>query len=212
MHLNWEIKSYMSTVKAFPPKIRALFSYLRKKAMETSSVSPSSHALVTWLRPRLISLDVYGSKILKASRCRPVASNETNLATRQEFYLTKVATVQSINGIILLDFSLILLSWMFISCYTIIYFLVKKFIFSNVYVPVITIFEYLDMFFGWDRGNQLSAYATGRGTGGHPKWVQLRTGGGDLTPHVYLLTYTISFHVLVAFLSYSVLFISRYLT
>ena len=40
--------------------------------------------------------------------------DETNLATSQEFYLTKVATVQSINRIILLDFSLTLLSWMFI--------------------------------------------------------------------------------------------------
>ena len=145
--------------------------------METSPLSPSSYALVTLLRPRPVSLDVYGSKIRKASRCRPVASNETNVATRQEFYLTKVATVQSI---ILLDFSLILLSWMFISCYTTIDFFVKKFIFSNVYVPVNTIFECLDMFFDWDRGNQLSTYATGRGTGGHPKCVQLRRGGRDL--------------------------------
>ena len=112
---------------------------------------------------------MYGSKIRKASRCRPVASNETNLATRQEFYLTKVATAQSINGIILLDFSLILLSWMFISSYNTIDFFVKKFIFSNVYVPVNTMFECLDMLFGCERGNQLSTYATGRGTSGHPK-------------------------------------------
>ena len=69
---------------------------------------------------------------------------------------------------------------MFISCYTTIYFFVKKFIFSNVYVPVNTIFECLDMFFDCDRGNQLSTYATGRGTGGHPKCVQLRRGGRDL--------------------------------
>ena len=180
--------------------------------METSSLSPSSYALVTWLRPRPISLDVYGSKIRKASRCRPVASNQSNLATRQEFYLTKVAIVQSINGIILLDFSLILLSWMFISCYTTIYFFVKKFIFSNVYVLVNTIFECLDMFFGCHRGNQLSTYATSRGTSGHPKWVQLRTRRGDLTPHVYVRTYIISFYVLVAFLSYIVFFICRNLT
>ena len=156
--------------------------------METSSLSPSSYALVTWLRPRPISLDVYGSKIRKTSRCRPVASNQSNIATRQEFYLTKVAIVQSINGIILLDFSLILLSWMFISCYTTIYFFVKKFIFSNVYVLVNTIFECLDMFFGCHRGNQLSTYATSRGTSGHPKWVQLRTRRGDLTPHAYVRT------------------------
>ena len=199
----------MPAVRAFPPKIRELFSYFRERAIETSPLSPSSYALVTWLKPRSITLDVHDSKIQKASRCRPVASNETNLATRQEFYLTKVATAQSINGIILLDFSLILLSWMFISCYTTIYFFVKKFTFSNVYVPLNTIFECLDMFFSWDRGNQLSTYATGRGMGGHPKCVQLRTGAGNLTPHVYVRTYITSFHVLAAFLSYSVLFICR---
>ena len=112
----------MPAIRAFSPKIREIFSYFRERAIETSPLSPSSYALVTWLKPRSISLDVHSSKIQKASRCRPVASNETNLATRQEFYLTKVATAQSINGIILLDFSLILLSWMFISCYTTIYF------------------------------------------------------------------------------------------
>ena len=41
---------------------------------------------------------------LDASRCRPAPSNETNLATRQEFYFTKVATAQSINGILLCGF------------------------------------------------------------------------------------------------------------
>ena len=202
----------MPAIKAVSPKIRALFSCFRKRDWRPCPLSSSSYALVTWLRPRPISLDVYGYKIRKASRCRPVASNETNLATRQEFYLTKVATAQSINGIILLDFSLILLSWMFISSYNTIDFFVKKFIFSNVYVPVNTMFECLDMLFGCERGNQLSTYATGRGTSGHLKWVQLRTGGRDLTPYVYVHTYTISFHVLVGFLSYSVLFICRNLT
>ena len=42
--------------------------------------------------------------------------------------------------------------------------------------------------------HQLSTYATG-GDGGHPKCVQLRTGGGDVTPPVYLRTFTISFSV-----------------
>ena len=36
-------------------------------------------------------------------------------------------------NIVLFDFWLMLLPWMFISSYTTIYFLVKKFIFSNVY-------------------------------------------------------------------------------
>ena len=30
---------------------------------------------------------------------------------------------------------------------------------------------------------------------GHPKCVELRTGGGGVTPYVYVRTYTISFHV-----------------
>ena len=209
MPLKWEI--WLQSGHFFPKQAH-LFSYFQKRAMGTSPLSPSSCALVKWLRPRSKFLDAYGSKIQKVSRCRPVASNETNLVTRQEFYFTNIATAQSINGIILLDFSLILLSWMFISCYTTIYVLVKKFIFSNAYVPVSTIFECLDMFFGWDRGNQLSTYATCRGTDGHPKCVQLVTGGRDLTSPVYVRIYTISFHVLAAFLLYSVLFICINLT
>ena len=50
---------------------------------------------------------------------------------------------------------------MFISSHTTIYFFVKKFIFSNVYISVNAIFKYLYMFFGWKRGHQLSTYATG---------------------------------------------------
>ena len=46
----------------------------------------------------------------------------------------------------------------------------------------------------------------GGGGGGHPKYVQLRTEGWGVTLYMYVRTYTISFHVLAAFLSYSVLF------
>ena len=48
----------------------------------------------------------------------------------------------------------------FFSSYTIVYFFVKKFIFSNVYILVNTIIECLFLFFGWERGHQLSTYAT----------------------------------------------------
>ena len=41
---------------------------------------------------------------------RPTISNETILATRQEFFFTKVAPVQSITAILVLDFLLMLLS------------------------------------------------------------------------------------------------------
>ena len=56
-------------------------------------------------------------------------SNETILATKQEFLFTKVAPVESIIGIALLGFSLILLPGMFIFYYTIIYFFVNNFFF-----------------------------------------------------------------------------------
>ena len=47
---------------------------------------------------------VYGSKIQKVSRCRPAVSNETIPVTRQGFLFTKVAPVESITDIVLLDF------------------------------------------------------------------------------------------------------------
>ena len=55
-----------------------------------------------WLRPSLISLDEYGSKIQKVSRCRPSVTNGTILETRQEFILRKVAPVQRLTDITLL--------------------------------------------------------------------------------------------------------------
>ena len=44
----------------------------------------------------------FGSKLWKVSRCSPAVSNETILATRREFLLTKVAPVQGIIDIVLL--------------------------------------------------------------------------------------------------------------
>ena len=43
------------------------------------------------------------------------------------------------------------------------YFFVKKFIFPNVYISVNKIFECFYLFFGWERGHQLSTYATAWG-------------------------------------------------
>ena len=40
----------------------------------------------------------------KIIRCRPAVSNEIILATRQEFFFAKVAAVQRITDIALLDF------------------------------------------------------------------------------------------------------------
>ena len=103
-----------------------------------------------------ISLDGYGSKISRASRCRPTESNETILATRQEFFFTKLTPVQSITDIVLLGFWLIQLPRLFISSYTTIYFFVKN-LFSNVYISVNTIFESSYLFF-WMRNRPSIQY------------------------------------------------------
>ena len=151
-----------------------------------------------------ISLDEYGSKIWKVTRCRPAVSNETILATRQEFFFTKEAPIQSITDILLLNFWLKLLSWMFISSYTTIYFSVKKFILWNVFISVNTIFECSYLFFGWERANQLSTYATGGGMFDHPKCVQLGIGAGvSRLMCTYALTLSL-FMFLAVFWSYSV--------
>ena len=60
--------------------------------------------------------------------------NEKLLATKQEFSFKRVAPIQSITDIVLLGFWLMLLSWMFISYYSNIYFYVKEFISSNVFI------------------------------------------------------------------------------
>ena len=102
-------------------------------------------------------------------------SNETILATKQEFFFTKVVPVRNITDIALFDFSLIVLPAIFISYYSIIYFFVI--FFSNVYISVNTIFEcYLS--FGWEIGYLLSMCVTRWLEGGHPKCLQMCTGGG----------------------------------
>ena len=58
---------------------------------------------------------------------RPAVSNETILVTKQEFFFTNVAPVQSLADIVLLHFWSMLFSWMFISSYSAIHFFVKKF-------------------------------------------------------------------------------------
>ena len=52
-----------------------------------------------------ISLDAYGCRIGKVDdKCKSTVSNETILATKQEFFFTKVAPLQSITDIELLGF------------------------------------------------------------------------------------------------------------
>ena len=80
-----------------------------------------------------VSLDGYGSKLRKVSRCRPTVSNETILAPKQEFFFTKEIPAQSITDIVLLGFWLMLLLSMFISSYTTICFFVKIFFLECLY-------------------------------------------------------------------------------
>ena len=131
-----------------------------------------------------ISLDGYSSKIWRVSRCRPTVSNKTILSTKKEFFFTKVALAQSITYIVVLGFWLIRLPWMFISSYTAIYFFVKNFFFECLYFIEYDIRMYLFVF-GWEIGHSLSTYTTKGMEGGHPKFVQVRTGGGTLKNRSY---------------------------
>ena len=121
----------------------------------------SSNSRVTSSDPRLRNIRVKrkNTKFKNIEFHDFTVSNETILATKQEFFFAQVAPVQSITDIVLLGFSLILLPGMFISYYTIIYFFVKNF-FSNVYISVNTIFECSYLSFGWEIGHPLSRYVT----------------------------------------------------
>ena len=66
----------------------------------------------------------------------------------QEFFFTKIAPVESITDVVLLDFLLMLLSGMFISSYTTNLLFRKEIVFLNVYISMNTVFECLYMFFG----------------------------------------------------------------
>ena len=63
-------------------------------------------------------------------------------------------------------------------------FLIKFFrkeyvLFLNVYISVNTTFECCYLFFGWKIGHPLSTCATEGIEGGHPKCVQVHTGGEE---------------------------------
>ena len=76
---------------------------------------------------------------------------------------------------------------MFVLSYSTIYFFVKKFIFLNVYFSMNMIFECIYMFFGWERGYQLSTCRTTVGMRVfHPKCVQMLAGRGGIMLHVYI--------------------------
>ena len=122
-----------------------------------------------------ISLDRYGSKNRKVSRCRTTVSNETILATEQDIFFTKVAPVQNLADMLLLGFWLILPFRIFISSYTTIYFFAKNF-FSNIYISVNTICESSNVFLLRNAvGHSLSMYGTRGMERGHSKCAQVHT-------------------------------------
>ena len=102
-----------------------------------------------------------------------------------EFFFAKVAPVQSITDIALLDFWLMLLPWMFVLSYFTIYFFVK------ILLSVNTIFR---CFFR-ENCHSLSTYATGGDVGGSFKMLAAAYRGKRMSclmlPHVL----TAFFHV-----------------
>ena len=90
------------------------------------------------------------------------------------FLYKSSSRVQNVADTVSLDFWLMLPSCMFISSCAAIFFFQKKIYFFEVYISVNTIFECLPS--------------------GHPKCEQLRRGRGNVTAHVYVRLYTISFH------------------
>ena len=166
---------------------------------------------ITWLRSGAIPLDGYGFKIRKISRCRPTISNGTTLATKKEFFFTKVAPVQSITDIVLLGFLLILLS--FISPNTTIYFFVKnQFFFWMFIFQWIRYSNVVICFFRWEIGHPLSTYPQLEEWRGVIQNVcRCVLGERGITPHLYVRTYAhliflLSYDVLKHALSYVVLF------
>ena len=132
-----------------------------------------------------IYLDGYDSKIQKVSRCRPTVSNETILETKQEFFFTKVAPVQSITDIVLLGFWLILLPWMFILSYTTIYFFVRNFLFEFLYFSEYDIPMFLFVY--WLRNRLSIKYLRnwGNGEGSSRMCTDAYRGGGGLWKMVH---------------------------
>ena len=127
-----------------------------------------------------LSLDEKDSKIWKVSRCRTAVSNETIPAARNKFFFTKVAPVQTITDIELLNFWLMLLYWMFILSYATIYFFVKKLFFQMFIFQWI---RYSSLYVFWLRKWQSI------------KYVQLGTGRGGVKPHMHVRIYNLSFYV-----------------
>ena len=96
-----------------------------------------------------------------------------------------------------MGFSLILLPEMFILYHSIIYFFLKSFFFSNVYISVNTMYECSYLSFGWEIGHPLRMYVTRGMEAVIQNVCRCVQGERSITLHVYVRTYTISFHVFV---------------
>ena len=126
----------------------------------------------------------------------------TILVTKQEFFFTRVAPIQSITDIVILAFWLILLPWMFISSYTTIYFFVKIFFFECLYFSEYDIRMFLFAF--WLRNRPSIKYVRNWGNGGGSSKI---CTGAYRGRGVSCLTCTYALSLfLFMFLSYGVLF------
>ena len=149
-----------------------------------------------------ISLDGYGSKIRKISRSRPTVSNETILATKQEFFFTEVALVQSITDIVLVS---LLINTAPQNVYFILHyhlFFVKIFFFEYLYLSEYDIRMFL--FVSWLRNRPSIKYVRNQGNvGGSSKMCTGAYSGNGVSRLMCTYALTLS---LSMFLSYGVLF------
>ena len=115
-----------------------------------------------WLRSSSIPLDEHGSKIRKVIRCRPTVSNEIILATRQEFFYTRVLSSRkkyNWHCVIAFLINAALLNVYFTLQYHL-FFRKETYFFECYYFSEYDIRMSLYTFFGWKRDYQFSKYAT----------------------------------------------------
>ena len=163
----------------------------------------SSNSRVTSSDPRLRNIRVKrkNTKFKNIEFHDFTVSNETILATKQEFFFAKVAPVQSITDIVLLGFSLILLPWMFISYYIIIYFFVKNFFWMFIFQRI----RYSNVLIClWLRNRSSIKYVRNYGNGeGSFKMLTDGYRGRGVSP--FMCTYALTLSLFM-FLSCGVLF------
>ena len=147
------------------------------------------------------SLDGYGSKIRKVSRCRPTVSTETILATKQEFfYKSSPRTKHNWHCTIGFLFNTDLQNVYFILHY--LSFFVKNFFFECLYFSEYDIRMFLIVF--WLRNGPSIKYVRNYGNGGGSSKMCAGAYRGRGVSRLKC-TYALALYLFM-FLSYGVLF------